>query len=311
MKPVSAIIPSRNGRDLLATCLPALERELRPCDEIIVIDDRTTDDTADFLRRHHPRVRHVRVESSRGFGELCNLGMRLCYFDLALLLNNDMVVTPGFVEPLITALAEPDVFAVGPQYRVRRGLDGFYWCSVCGGIHPEGPPLHWGRGVMLDAPAGGGLFDRRKFWELGGFDPLFLPFYWEDVDLGYRAWRAGWRILVEPASAMYHEHGATIARLHRRHRAEAIEVRNSLLFAWKNARDCDVLLRHLWRLPRRMAAEIMNRNGAPGVRGLAAAMRRLPNALAARACEGAGLRGDRALARDATRHPRLFLDRLA
>jgi GT2 family glycosyltransferase len=311
VKPVSAIIPSRNGCDLLAKCLPALERALRPGDEIIVIDDASTDGTADFLRRHHPGARRVPVKGSRGFGDLCNLGMRLCCFDLALLLNNDMVVAPDFLEYLAAALDAPDVFAVGPQYRVRRGLDGFYRCSICGGIHGEGPGPHWGRGVMLDAPAGGGLFDRRKFWELGGFDPLFLPFYWEDVDLGYRAWRAGWRIVVEPASAMYHEHGATIGRLHRRHRAEAIEMRNTLLFAWKNARDCDLLLRHLWRLPRRMAAEIVNRNGAPGVRGLAAALWRLPRALAARAREGAGLRGDAALARAALHHPRLFLDRLA
>ncbi|UCH35519.1 MAG: glycosyltransferase family 2 protein [Armatimonadota bacterium] len=310
MNPISAIIPSRNGRDLLAQCIPALERALRPGDEIIVVDDGSTDGSAEFLRRRHPRVRVVRVTRSRGFGDLCNLGMRLCYFDLALLLNNDMVVAPDSLEPLIAALAAPGVFAVGPQYRMRRGIRDGYRCSICGGIHREGIQYH-GPGIMLDAPAGGGLFDRRMFWELGGFDPLYLPFYWEDTDLGYRAWRAGLRIRVEPASVMYHEHGATISRLQSRHRAEATEARNSLLFTWKNARDIDVVLRHLWRLPRRMAADILNRNGAPGVRGLAAALRRMPRALAARAAEGAGLRSDAALARAAVRYPRLFLDRLA
>jgi GT2 family glycosyltransferase len=310
MKPVSVIIPSRNGRDLLARCLPALERSLRPSDEIMVMDDASTDGTDDYLRRVHPRVRAVTVRHSRGFGDLCNLGMRVCYYDLALLLNNDMVVAPGFIEPLSDALA-PDVFAVAPQYRMRRGLRDAYRCGVCGGIHREGEQHHWERGLMLDAPAGGGLFDRRKFWELGGFDPLYLPFYWEDIDLGYRAWRAGWRILMDPNSVVYHEHGATISRLHRRHRAEAIEVRNSLLFVWKNARDPGLIARHLRRLPRRMAAEILNRNGAPGVRGLAAALWRLPHALAARIREGGGLPSDANIARASLPFPQAFLDRLA
>ena len=311
MKPVSVIIPSRSGRDLLAKCLPSLEAALRPGDEIMVIDDGSSDGTADFLRRRHPRVRVIRVTRSRGFGDLCNLGMRLCYFDLALLLNNDMVVAPDFLVPLLAALEERGVFAVGPQYRMRKGLKGAYRCAVCGGMHPEGEQHHHERGVMLDAPVGGGLFDRRKFWALGGCDSLYLPFYWEDTDLGYRAWRAGWRIVLEPSSVVYHEHGATIGRLHRRHRAEAIEARNSVLFAWKNLRDCNLLLRHLCRLPRRMAAELASRNGAPGVRGLAAALSRLPQAMAARRDEGSGLPSDVVLARAALRYPRLFLDRFA
>ena len=311
MKPVSVIIPSRDGRDLLATCLPALERALRPSDEIMVLDDASADGTGDFLRQAHPRVRVIPVTRSRGFGDLANMGLRLCCFDLALLLNNDMVVAPDFLEPLIAALDEREVFAVGAQYRVRAGLQGVYYCSVCGGAIPEASAHYHQRRPMLDAPAGGGLFDRRKFWELGGFDPLYLPFYWEDMDLGYRAWRAGWRILVEPVSVMYHEHGATIGRLHRRHQAEAIQARNNLLFVWKNVRDYNLLLRHLWRLPRRMAAELINRNGAPGVRGLASAVLRLPQAVAARARAGAGLQSDVSIARETLPFPRLFLDRLA
>jgi GT2 family glycosyltransferase len=311
MKPVSAIIPSRNGRDLLARCLPALERALRDGDEIMVIDDGSADGTAEFLRAKHPGARRVYVARGRGFGQLCNLGMRLCYFDRVLLLNNDMVVEPGFLHPLMAALNDPQVFAAGPQYRVRIGLAGRYRCGICGAITPDDVGHVHPRGVMLDAPAGGGLFDRRKFWELGGFDPLLLPFYWEDIDLGYRAWRAGFRIALEPASAMYHEHGATIGRLHRRRVAEAIDARNSLLFTWKNVRDGNLLLRHLVRLPRRMAAELINRNGAPGLRGLSGALARMPRAIAARASEGAGLRPDVALARATVPHPKIFLDRIA
>jgi len=311
VKPISAIIPSRNGGDLLARCLPALEQALRDGDEIMVIDDGSTDGTAEFLRASHPRVRRIYVAHGWGFGQLCNLGMRLCYFDRALLLNNDMVVEPGFLDPLIAALDDPEVFAAGPHYRVRVGLEDRYRCGICGAVAREDEWHLHPRSVMLDAPAGGGLFDRRKFWELGGFDPLFLPFYWEDIDLGYRAWRAGFRIVVEPASIMYHEHGATIGRLHRRRVAEAIDARNGLLFAWKNVRDYNLLLRHLLRLPRRMAAEIINRNGAPGLRGLAGALARMPRAIAARAGEGAGLRPDIALARATLPHPKMFLDRIA
>ena len=65
---------------------------------------------------------------------------------------------------------------------------------------------------------GGGscAFDRRKFLELGGFDEILKPFYLEDTDLGYMAWKRGWKVLYQPASVVYHEHRGTIGKTFQR-----------------------------------------------------------------------------------------------
>ncbi len=68
-------------------------------------------------------------------------------------------------------------------------------------------------------------FRRDRWAELGGFDDLYHPFYWEDVDLGYRAWARDWRVLYEPAAVVYHAQGETIARLHRAAHVEMISAR--------------------------------------------------------------------------------------
>lgn len=71
--------------------------------------------------------------------------------------------------------------------------------------------------------------------ELGGFDALYEPFYWEDIDLSYMAWKRGWRVLIDTRSRVRHEHeGGTIATHHKWSEIEATEMRNRFLFIWKN-----------------------------------------------------------------------------
>jgi len=286
---VSAVIPSRDAADLLATCLPALLRAGPGPDEIIVVDDGSEDNTADVLRGQFPAVVRLAMPRDSGFGRLCNAGVRACRNRLLLLMNNDMVPLPGFLAPLLEWIEKPDVFAVGPQYRMRRGRDDAYVCSSCGDIHRESDSVQHAPSTRLDAPAGGGLFDREKFLQLGGFDPLFLPLYWEDMDLGVQAWRNGWRIVHEPRSVMYHEQGATIRRVHSRIGSEVVFARNRFLFVWKNIGHADLLLRHLWSLPVRLAADVFSRGGMVSARGLAGAVTGLPRAMSRRAARSAGI----------------------
>ena len=89
------------------------------------------------------------------------------------------------------------------------------------------------------AYGGGGscAFDRRKFWELGGFDELLAPFYLEDTDLGYLAWKRGWKNLYQPASVVYHEHRGTIGRRFSEAHIQGVLKKNFLLFTWKNIHE--------------------------------------------------------------------------
>ena len=279
---ITVVIPSRNGLDLLRSCLPPLLGALGRDDEVIVVDDASDDGTSDHLSRQFPAVGVIRMRVSRGFGDACNAGVARASRPLVLLINNDMVVRDGFLAPLIEHFRDADVFAVGAQYRMRRGLHGAYACSICGALHREEDETVHGVTLSIDAPAGGGLFDRDKFLRLGGFDPLFRPFYWEDTDLGYRAWQRGWRILRDPRSVMYHEEGATIRALHTRQWAEQIHVRNRLLFVWKNVRDWDLLVQHCGLMGLRAAQDLFSRPGMIFVRAAVAALGRLPQAMRAR-----------------------------
>ena len=308
---VSAVIPSRDGADMLAVCLAALlDASPRPA-EIVVVDDGSIDDTAQMLRDRFPSVLRLEMRRGSGFGRLCNAGVAACRNRLVLLMNNDMVPEHGFLSPLVERLSEPDVFAAGPQYRMRRGRAGEYMCSSCGDIHRESEHVKHEPATRLDAPAGGGLFDREKFTRLGGFDPLFLPFYWEDMDIGLRAWRAGWRIVHEPRSVMYHEQGATIRRTHSRTASEVVFARNRFLFIWKNIRDADLLARHLAGLPLRLARDVLSRGGLVAGRGLAAALAELPRAMSRRAGSNIGSEmSDKELAKKAIGDVRALISQI-
>jgi GT2 family glycosyltransferase len=131
--------------------------------------------------------------------------------------------------------------------------------------------------------------DRRKLLELGGFDTLFFPLYFEDTDLSWRAWKRGWRCLYEPASVVHHDAGGALGRSPS---VQALIARNEWLFHWKNVTDHHYLAAHVALLLPRLAAEAL-RGDAARLRGFAAALRRLPRAIhARRAARTQAVRGD-------------------
>ena len=95
---------------------------------------------------------------------------------------------------------------------------------------------------------GGGscAFDRRKFLELGGFDPLLAPFYLEDTDLGFMAWKRGWKALYQPRSVVWHEHRGTIGKRFTERQIQAVLKKNYILFCWKNIHEWPRLASHFF-----------------------------------------------------------------
>ena len=267
------IIINHNGRDLLAKSVPAaLEAAGRAGGhEVVVADDASTDDSVEFVRTEFPEASALALPKG-GFGAACNTAVAGARTEAAVLLNNDVVVTPDFLEPLLAGLEQPGVFAVGCKFvnpdgslthalgnrtsgRWERGL--LY-------IHHETDPERLTETCTQLYPNGGGMAFRRENWlALGGFDPLFRPLYWEDVDIGYRAWGRGWRVLYEPASVVYHDQGSTMARLHRPAHIELLSAKNAVLFVWKNLLDRRLFCRAL-RAQARWAADDVLIGGAPG-----------------------------------------------
>lgn len=290
----SVVIPNWNGRDLLEKYLPPLIRAMQghPENEIIVVDNGSTDGSAEFVRSHFPEVRLLALPRNLGFGGGSNAGFRAARNDIVVLLNSDMRVAEDFLAPLLEGFAEPGVFAVSCQIffsdpgkrREETGLTQGSWSHGMLRVrHREDP--HVSR--LFPCFYGGGgscAFDRRKFLELGGFDPLLRPFYLEDTDLGYRAWKRGWKVLYQPASRVWHEHRGTIGKAFSRAYIENVIRRNFVLFAWKNIHEPRRLAGHFlhgWAgaLASWLGGESLERASLPALWG---AFLRLPEAIRAR-----------------------------
>jgi len=145
---------------------------------------------------------------------------------------------------------------------------------------PVAAPTTDGASEVLFACGGAAAYDRSLWAALGGLDPLYAPFYWEDVDLSWRARKRGWRILHVPASIVHHEHSATIGSRFDARRVRIVYERNRLLFQWKNMTSRRLTARHLAWLPVRLARALWGRPDF--LRGFAQATGRLGEALRGR-----------------------------
>jgi GT2 family glycosyltransferase len=291
MSEVSIVIPSWNGRDLLERHLPAV---LEACagGEVVVCDDGSTDGTTAFLARRFPSVRVIARDRNGGFAAAVNDGMTAAGGRIAVCLNNDVRPDRGFLEPLLATLGDdPSLFAAVPRMwnprfggdesrtlgNFRRGLLDIVFPDRDGGAGPTGPT------PVLYACGGAAAYRRERFLELGGFHPVFHPFYWEDVDLGWRAWRRGWGSVHVPSAAVHHEGGATIGARFDARRVKVLYERNRLLFLWSNLLDPALRRSHaLWLGPRSGRALLV---GAPFADALRLARRRLGEARGRRARE--------------------------
>jgi len=321
-RPVSIVIPSWNGRALLERNLPSVRAALaaHPAGgEAIIVDDGSRDGTSAWIGTAHPWARCLPRSLNEGFGAAVNHGVEAARHTIVILLNNDMRVAERFLEPLTAPFEARGgrLFAVAPTI-INRTFGGNEAVTACrfrfglletlfperNGASQSGPDPAAAAGTtgaettgaaeILFACGGAAAFDRGLWQTLGGLDPLYAPFYWEDVDLSWRARKRGLLILHEPASVVYHEHAATIGAHFAPPLVRAVYERNRLLFQWKNLTSAGLTARHLAWLPARLARSPLGR--IDFLKGFLAATRRLPRALGGRRRERkAALLGDEAI----------------
>lgn len=250
----SVVIPNWNGKDLLEKYLPSvvIAMQAKAGNEVIVVDNGSSDGSAEFVRSKFPTVKLIALPENLGFGGGCNTGVKAAKNDIVVLLNSDMRVQLDFLQPLLDGFQSPDIFAVSCQIffsdpnkrREESGLTQAWWKSgffcvrhVIDDEIKDAYPCFYGGG-------GSCAFDRRKFLELGGFDDVLKPFYLEDTDLGYMAWKRGWRVLYQPKSIVFHEHRGTIGKKFSQDYIQSMVKKNFVLLAWKNVHDPVMLLQH-------------------------------------------------------------------
>jgi GT2 family glycosyltransferase len=290
----SVVIPNWNGRELLKHYLPSVGKALsgNPQNEVLVVDNGSTDGSAEFIRTEFPSVRVLPLERNLGFGGGSNAGFQAAKNDIVVLLNSDMRVQPDFLAPLLDAFTDENVFAVSCQIffsdpkklREETGLTQGWWENgglrvrhrVDNGIASPFPCFYGGGGSCA--------FDRRKFLELGGFDELYRPFYLEDTDLGYQAWKRGWKVLYQPASVVYHEHRGTIGKKFSQTQIDRVLKKNFILFSWKNIHEWRRLWSHFFFTFAGgvLSAFFGDSPERPNLMGLWRAFLQLPGALSSR-----------------------------
>jgi GT2 family glycosyltransferase len=253
---ISVIIPSRNGKDLLATLLPEAVRQIdRLGGEVIVIDNGSDDGTADFLSQTYPMVRLDYHPNPLSFARATNAGIRISRFSHVCFLNNDMGIAEGFFEALLTAFSKvPDLFCATAQIFFppgageRTGKAVLPLVSERSGLISAAlrPPLP-GEDLSYVIYGSGGcsLFDAAKLSALGGLDEGYQPAYVEDLDLGFRAWQLSWPSVFVAGAQTVHKHRATASRYYTRESLERLLELHYLRFLAHTIVDPRVFCR-LW-----------------------------------------------------------------
>jgi GT2 family glycosyltransferase len=221
VKTLSFILPTLNGAQLIGACLRSLEPQLQPGDEIIAVDNGSTDGTPELIERDFPQVRLMRMGRNLGYGGGANCGIGAARGGAAVILNQDMTFPDGCFAALRQRLE-----AIGPCILGAKLLypDG-KTIQHAGGImaYPRAIPSHHGyqqiddgRWDELNEPdyVTGALFviDRAVIDAIGLFDEAFFPAYYEEVDYCYRARRAGFRVIYDPQAVAIHYETQTYDR---------------------------------------------------------------------------------------------------
>ena len=292
MKPeITLIITNWNGSKLLRECLPTVLEAVRfdrhHCYEVMVIDDCSNDNSLGILADEFPEVRTEQTPQNLGFQEANNYAVKLAESKIVMPMNNDIKLDPKALRYLAQHFDNKDIFAVSgkifafDQTTFLYGNRGGYFQK--GHFHLyEKPPEDDSQ--TLFACGGAFMVNRQKYLDLGGFDSMYHPLYYEEIDLSYRALKRGWKVHYEPQSIAYHKVQATITRQEKLRRISLISARNNYLFIWKNILDRSMTLTFLFYIPLFLLRDLFRLKSRFWI-AFYMALKRLPRALKGRSIE--------------------------
>lgn len=276
---IDILVLNYNGKQLLERFLPSViasaGNSKHEC-AVLLVDNLSSDGSTEFVRGKFPQVK---VAVSTKNEVLCSYNdvIRGLDSDVVVLLNNDIETGKDFVDYLAEHFRDPDVAFVAPRilnldntFNGGKSYLEFRMGIIKNAVdfnNPETP----GQTHSIST----GAFRREDFLYFGGFDRLYLPGIWEEVDLCFRALRSGKKGIYEPRSIIWHQESTTFNREFGVKRKLALAHRNMFLFLWKNVRDANLLLQHcLLLLPRILFCFLSGK--FEFVKGFLFALRRLP-----------------------------------
>ena len=244
----AVIILNWNGKKFLERFLPAVIEYSKDDATVIIADNDSTDDSVEYLEKHYPGIRIIRLEKNRGYAGGYNMALRQIEADYFILLNSDIEVTENWIPPVISLMEEDHTIAAcQPKIKSYHEKDKFEYAGAAGGfIDKYGYPFCQGR-LFQSIETDTGQYDQAKeiFWatgacmfvrssvfhELGGFDDEFFA-HMEEIDFCWRAKNAGHTIMYCPGSTIFHIGGGTLPR--KNSRKTYLNIRNNIIMLFKN-----------------------------------------------------------------------------
>lgn len=247
----AVVILNWNGRHMMEKFLPSVTANTTGDAEVIIADNGSTDDSIEFLHSHYPSLRIIQLDQNYGFAEGYNRALAQVEADYYVLLNDDVEVTPHWIEPVIAQMQQnPQTAICQPKLLMYDRRDTFEYAGAAGGfIDSYGYPFCRGRLFdvveqdhgQYDDPgeifwaSGAAMFVRADVWhQLGGLDGDFFA-HMEEIDFCWRAKNKGYRVEYCPQSVIYHVGGGTLPKSNPR--KTYLNFRNNLSMLYKNLPD--------------------------------------------------------------------------
>lgn len=258
---IDIIIPNFNGAHLVRENLSKVLKSLESYKgKVILVDDGSKAEDREALREVVKEsssigsVELVEHPVNKGFSSAVNTGVKKSTADYVVLLNSDVIPRKDFLKPLLEEIErDPLIFGIGCMDESIEGEK-----TVLRGRGQA----KWSRGLLLHEKGetdksdtfwisgGSSIFRRELYMKLGGMDEIYNPFYWEDIDLSYRAQKSGYKIFFNNKSVVEHLHEkGAIKKNFKKKKVTTVVYRNQFTFIWKNITDSKLIISHILYLP--------------------------------------------------------------
>lgn len=257
---ISVVLPNYNGKGLLKNNLPSLVKALDGIEhEIIVVDDCSSDDSVAYLAATYPDIIVIQNEVNQGFATTCNKGIRAARNELLCVSNTDVTFTGNYFTCMLHEFEDKDLFAVkgdilnyASSYEDVLNIDRTTAMYYKRGFLRFDTSKPMTERAVLTATSGqfvslGCCFVCRSqmMLELGGYDAIYSPFYWEDSDLAQRALKKGFKLLYLPEAKVYHQASSTIGSYRSNSLRRVISNRNKFIFTWRHMDSFAMITSHV------------------------------------------------------------------
>lgn len=258
---IAVVILNWNGKSFLEKFLPAVMAYSEEAD-VIVADNQSDDDSVSFVTEKFSNVKIVQNDQNFGFAKGYNEALKKINADYYILLNSDVEVTPGWINPIMDLMAkDPTIAACQPKILDYKTRDTFEYAGASGGFidkycypfcrgrvfnHLEKDHQQYDSISEVFWATGACMFVKAEaFWEAGGFDDDFFA-HMEEIDLCWRLKNIGYKIFVQPQSVVYHVGGGTLNKISPR--KTFLNFRNNLITYTKNHAEQYLFLKIFYRM---------------------------------------------------------------